>query len=190
MKKRLKIERQGFYMKKIMGWGIGILALLSCLGYLGFIWIKYNNRPIVYLIPEGTKGWCHIVWDNPNANPLIETKSERILRLNERGIAHTSFSSDHDHFVEYYYIDQNGKRTEIPDFTEPKPNPAASIFKCGGGLRWIDEGPDGPFYPPITQFFLGTRAEIDEEFARIEREEKEDFPPYPEDALKLKRDKK
>jgi hypothetical protein len=186
-------------MKKIMGWGIGILVLLSCLGYLGFIWIKYNNRPIVYLIPEGTKGWCHIVWDNPNANPLIEAKSERILRLNEKGTAHTSFSSDRNHFVEHYYVDQNGKRIEIPVITLPLLEKGkegnityskTTIFIYGGGLRWIDEGPDGPFYPPITQFFLGTRAEIKEEIARIEREEKEGFPPYPEDALKLKRDKK
>jgi hypothetical protein len=189
VKKDTKIKA-GILMKKIMGWGIVTLVLLICLGYLGFIWIKYNNRPIVYLIPEGTKGWCHLVWEDPNASSLIETKSERIIRFNEKGIAHTSFLLDRNYFVEYYYVDKNRKRTEIPDFTEPKPDPAASIFICGGGLRWIDEGPDGPFYPGVTQFFLGTRAEIDEEFARIKREEKEGFPPYPEDALRLKRDKK
>jgi hypothetical protein len=180
-------------MKKIMGWGIGILVLLSCLGYLGFILIKYNNRPIVHLIPEGTKGWCHIVWEDPDANPLIETKSERILRFNETGIVHTSFLLDRNYFAEYYYVDKNGKRTRIfhlPLEEENGDYPETTVFMYGGGLRWIDEGPNGPFYPGVTQFFLGTRAEMDEEFARIKREEKEGFPPYPEDALKLKRDKK
>jgi hypothetical protein len=186
----LKIRAGGSYMKKIIGWGIVTLALLICLGYLGFIWIKYNNRPIVHLIPEGTKGWCHIVYDDPNGNPLIETKDERILRFNEKGVAHTSFSLDRSYFVEDHYVDKNGKRTEIPDFTDTRSYPETTIFICGGGSRGIDEGPDGPFYPTVTQFFLGTRAEINEEFARIKREEKEGFPPYPEDALKLKRDKK
>jgi hypothetical protein len=67
-------------MKKIIGQIIIALALFVGLGYLGFSWIKYENRPIVYLIPEGTKGWGHIVYEDPNASSPVETKSERIIR--------------------------------------------------------------------------------------------------------------
>jgi hypothetical protein len=176
-------------MKKIIGLGITTLVLI-CLGYLMYSWIAYENKPLVYLIPEGTKGWCHIVWENPNASPPIETKNERIIQFNKTGIVHTSFYLDKEYIVEYYYFDKNGKRTRIFNLPlEERINDFSkeTIFLCGDGLFRIGEGPGGPFYPGVTQFFLGTRAEIDEEFARIEREEDYNFPPYPEDALKLKR---
>jgi hypothetical protein len=182
-------------MKKVMGWGIALVSLI-CMGYLGFAWVKYIDRPVVHLIPEGTKGWCHAVWDDPNASPLIETKDERIIYFNNKCIAHTSASSDENYTVEYYYVDKDGKRTELIYATlqilqEGNTNyPETTIFLYGGGLRGIDEGPDGPFYPGVSQFFLGTYDEIQKERLRIEKEEKDNFPPYPEDALKLKRDKK
>jgi hypothetical protein len=163
-------------MRKIIGWGIVALILLVGLGYLGVIWLEYKSRPIVHLVPEGTKGWCYVLWDDPNASPLIETKSERILQFNEKGIARTSFSPDGGYYVGYYYVDKNGKRTEIPDFTDLKPDPKASILTYIGGSYWVDIDQDGLMYPAVAQFFLGTRTEIEEELKDPES------APYPEEV--------
>jgi hypothetical protein len=162
-------------MRKIIGWGIVALILLVGLGYLGVIWLEYKSRPIVHLIPEGTKGWCYILWNDPNASPLIETKSERILQFNEKGIARTSYSPDGGYYIAYYYVDKNGKRTEIPGFTDLKPDPKASIFKREAGAHWIDQK-NGPMYAAVTLFFLGTRAEIEAEW------KDSDSTPYPEEV--------
>jgi hypothetical protein len=181
------IMKVGIFMKKVPVLAI-VLTILFC---LGFFWIKQSSRPVIYLIPEGTKGWCHLVWDDPNASPLIGTASEQIVYFDKKGIAHTSSSPDEVSGVQYYYVDKHGKRTEIPDstdITETKTRPESSIFLYGGGSQGIDEGPDGPFYPQVNAFFLGTLAEIKEELSRIEKEE--GGFPYPEDALRLKRNKK
>jgi hypothetical protein len=167
-------------MRKIIGWGIVALILLVGLGYLGVIWLEYKSRPIVHLVPEGTKGWCYVLWDDPNASPLIETKSERILQFNEKGIARSSYSPDGGYYIGYYYVDKNGKRTEIPGFTDLKPDPEASIFKYEGGSYWIDQ--NGSMYPAVDLFFLGTRTEIKTELARINREEQNGFPSFPEEV--------
>jgi hypothetical protein len=155
-------------------------------------WADLNEKTLVFLIPEGTKGWCYLVWDDPNAPLLAEKDDKLLVHFNNQGVAHTSSSpAKKGYLVEYYYVDKNGKQTEIPDITditETKSRPEATIFKYGGGSQGIDEGPDGPFYPAVDDFFLGTRTEIKEELARIERGE--GGFSYPEDALRLKRDKK
>jgi hypothetical protein len=180
----------GIFVKKAPVLAI-VLTILFC---LGFFWIKQSSRPVIYLIPEGTKGWCHLVWDDPNASPLIGTANEQIVYFNNKGIAHTSSSPDEASGVQYYYVDKHGKRTEIIVFTlqllekENKDYPETTIFLYGGGLQRIDEGPDGPFYPSVDQFFLGTYDEVKKEDVKLDKEGA--FPPYPEDALRLKRNKK
>jgi hypothetical protein len=164
-------------VRRIIGWGIIAAVLLIGLGYLWMAWMEYNNRPIAHLIPEGTKGWCYILWDDPNASPLIETKNERILHFSEKGIARTSYSPDGGYYVGYYYVDQNGKRTEIPDITDFNPDPKASILTYIAGSYWVHLE-NGLMYPAVAQFFLGTREEIKEEFKRDPESDS-----YPEEVL-------
>jgi hypothetical protein len=155
-------------------------------------WADLNEKTLVFLIPEGTKGWCYLIWDDPNAPLLAEKDDKLLVHLNNQGVAHTSSSPEKKgYLLEYYHVDKNGKRTKItgiPTKESGEEYSETSIFVTLDGSQGIDEGPDGPFYPSVNDFFLGTPVEIKEELARIERGE--GGFPYPEDALRLKRDKK
>ena len=66
------------------------------------------------LIPEGYTGKIKIWFNQNNGTEEKYEGEKRVYEIEKNGILKTKFSSQSGyHFPEYYYVSQNGKRTEI-----------------------------------------------------------------------------
>ena len=91
---------------------ITLLVLIVVFFYVIFNYPK--AEPETILIPENYRGEVIIVFDRKNGLPIEYEKKERIYRIPETGILFTQFSYNPGVIdQEYYFIDPNGKRTEI-----------------------------------------------------------------------------
>lgn len=157
---------------------------IICLIGLIVVFKGDKNETIVYLVPSGIKGWCHLVWDDPHAKPLAEQDGQLVARLNNKCTAHTSSSAKGINFtITFYYVDKKEKWIKIHDIEEIKQYPSDPIFIGPFVSQGKDDGPDTS-YPKVDQFFLGTPDEITKESPKLGLV---NFPPYPKDVLHLKK---
>ncbi|OWR33043.1 hypothetical protein CDO73_00610 [Saccharibacillus sp. O23] len=116
-----------------------------------------NQRPTsVYLIPEGYEGWVQIAFGQKSEPEIPVEDSKEIFTLNEDGKLMTStpepsYGAASD---EFYYVDGEGKRTEI--------DPNQRIHFQTIGSKNTESGESRSGGTVVIDFFVGDKDRVDE----------------------------
>tara|TARA_R110002051_G_scaffold323487_1_gene417259 strand:+ start:3633 stop:4082 length:450 start_codon:yes stop_codon:yes gene_type:complete len=105
--------------------------------YLGIIFLSLilftnckKNEDTITLIPKDYLGTVKIWFNQKNGTEKKYEKNKRIYKIPENGVLKTKFSPQFGyHFTKYYYISENGKRTEIKPLLDLSKNVLDTIDK-------------------------------------------------------------
>ncbi|GEM_PF-2603073 len=116
-----------------------------------------NQRPAsVYLIPEGYEGWVQIAFGQKSEPEIPIEDSKAIFTLDKDGKLRTStpepsYGAASD---EFYYVDEDGERTEID------PNQQIHFQTIGSKSTASGESRSGGTV--VIDFFVGDKDRVDE----------------------------
>ncbi len=90
-----------------------ILFSLSCS-------LKGQEKKMIYLIPEGYTGSVILLYDQQNGvEPETDKDGTIYYRVPKDGFLRAKSSGERERYeVDYFYVDENGKRTEL-EYLEP-----------------------------------------------------------------------
>uniref|UniRef100_UPI001C130D6C DUF6843 domain-containing protein n=1 Tax=Saccharibacillus qingshengii TaxID=1763540 RepID=UPI001C130D6C len=115
-----------------------------------------GKRPAsVYLIPEGYQGWVQIAFGQKGAPEVTVKDSKEIFEIGDDGklkisTVEPSYGIASD---EFYYINTDGKRTQI--------DKNKSIHFQTIGSRGVDGEGERLYDTVVIEFFVGERDQVD-----------------------------
>ncbi|WP_408009688.1 DUF6843 domain-containing protein [Pseudalkalibacillus sp. A8] len=122
-----------------------------------------------YEIPEGHSGWVYVFYEMEDEPKLEEDGNYRVINLNKEGFTKTStvYKGSAISENEYFYVDEKGEKTKIPE--SQIPFGSVSGFSEFYGAKEVH-------YEAIEMFFIGTK----EEYEKSEEPNYSKFIPKPD----------
>ncbi|NAS12670.1 DUF6843 domain-containing protein [Poritiphilus flavus] len=154
-------------IKKIAFCLLFLLTLASC---------AQEAEDTIRLIPEGYQGAVLIIFNQEDGTPKEYEESKRVYRIPTDGVLRTKFKPNFGtQKHQFFYVDDEGKRTEIPFVMVQGKENLSGINKGDGKVyaylerasgESIKIDADGNEYSisPTRTFYLGDLKDIDKDY--------------------------
>ncbi|MFD1424601.1 DUF6843 domain-containing protein [Laceyella tengchongensis] len=155
-----------------------VFIMSSILTILSVGCTKENHFDLVFLIPKGFTGWVYAVGDIPGKKALVKEDGKWLVPISHDGQLRTCTSLDGEGGVEFYFVDEKGKRTKAHmEYETIDWVPKKGVIYVQGFHSVGREDEKGE-YPTMQQFFVGTAQQYEESLYRNQHEQyPDDIPP-------------
>ncbi len=164
------------------------MNILKKLKYFVLLICVYNScaqqtaEDTVRLIPEGYVGPVLIIFNQKDGEPKDYEGGKRIYRIPESGVLKTQFGPNYgvqNH--QFFYVDKNGDRTEIPFVVVQEPDSLAKILDKTKIFAFAEDalGVVKNFDPktkellsvqqPARSFYIGNLLDIEKAYREKEK---------------------
>ncbi|MCQ6564109.1 DUF6843 domain-containing protein [Paenibacillus mendelii] len=138
-----------------MKWALGIYAVIvaTFLVIGGIAFFNISENPIhKFLLPKDYTGWIEVVFDQPEYSELKHEGNHIVYEVPPSGKIKTS-SINVSGPMSFYYVDNNGQKTEITDIEEMIHGVGTSSGSIGNANGITEE------IPEKLSFFVGTKEQ-------------------------------
>ncbi|UVI29262.1 DUF6843 domain-containing protein [Paenibacillus spongiae] len=139
-----------------MKWVLGIFAVIvtTCLVIgIGIIFSSISEKSShKFLLPKDYTGWIEVVFDQPEYSALKHEGNYIVYEVPPSGKIKTSSRNISGPMI-YYYVDNNGTKTELTDIVEM----IHGLGTSSGGIGYANGTTEE--IPEKLRFFVGTKEQ-------------------------------